>query len=300
MDLIGEEQGRIDRLAGWLDATRAEAVGLAVLLIGGLLATGAFVWLALGRPDLAAADGREGVAAGWEGAAVATNGADGPLPGPADVGTGIGGGGAGVTADGGDRTAAAPDGAGGPGGSGAPDPDVSAGPSGAGPDGAGHGGAGHGGAVAVTVHVAGAVVAPGLVTLPAGARVGDAVIRAGGPLDDADLTRVNLARLLTDGEQVLVPREGEPLPPEPPLPPSEATPGASTGPTAGTPDGRIDLNRASVVELQALPGIGPTLAARIVGHRDQHGPFRTIGDLRAVSGIGERRLQELADLVVVR
>jgi competence protein ComEA len=144
----------------------------------------------------------------------------------------------------------------------------------------------------VTVHVTGGVVAAGVVTLPGDARVGDAVTAVGGRTDDADLERINLARVLVDGEHIHVPRVGEE--------PIVAVPEASGGAGAVGTDGLLDLNRATAEELETLPGIGPTRAAAIVEHREEHGPFAVPGDLRAVSGIGEATFQTLAPLVVVR
>lgn len=143
----------------------------------------------------------------------------------------------------------------------------------------------------VTVHVTGAVTTPGLVTLPAGSRVGDAVAAAGGTAWDADPERLNLARLVEDGEHVHLPRQGEV-----PIAPNDGD--VSAG--GVDPQGRIDINRASEQELQELPGIGPAKAAAIVAHREEHGPFGEPGDLRAVSGIGERTFQQLAELIVAR
>ena len=140
----------------------------------------------------------------------------------------------------------------------------------------------------VVVHVSGAVNRRGVVTLPVGARVGDAITAAGGATTDADLDRLNLARLLADGEQVHVPAEGEEVPP------TDDPVGAGVG-----ADGRVDLNRASQEELETLPGIGPAKAAAIIEHRTSVGPFEVPGDLRAVPGIGERTFQQLADLVTV-
>lgn len=140
-----------------------------------------------------------------------------------------------------------------------------------------------GGAV-LLVHVTGAVATPGVVRAPDGARVVDVLELAGGALADADLGALNLARLVADGEQVVVPRVGE------------ATAPGAAGVRA---DGRVDLNRASAEELEALPGIGPVIARRIVEHREREGPFATVGDLRAVPGIGEKTFQALADLLVV-
>jgi competence protein ComEA len=257
MDLIGEERGRLARAASWLEATPAEMVGLAVLLVCALGATGVLVWSALGRPALPEeqpSGTTEGV--GHVGAAARPGGA--APDGRADL----------DDRDGDDHD-------GGP-----VDPDD--------------------GSVAtgeVTVHVAGAVAAPGVVTLPAGSRVTDAVDAAGGLLGDADPSRVNLARPLEDGEQLLILREGEEAPL--PAPGPSGGPNAADGAVAGGRGGPIDLNRATVEQLQTLPGIGPAIAARIVEHRDQHGPFAVPGDLRDVSGIGEKRFQDLADLVTV-
>lgn len=256
MDLIGEERGRLARAASWLDATPAEVTGLAVLLASALVATAVLVWTALGRPAL----GDPGVDADSEGVAAEV----GAAPGPDD-----GGGGAGHAASVDD----------------------------VGPE-DGHGGGADGEAAPngeVTVHVAGAVAEPGVVTLPAGSRVTDAVAAAGGLLDDADPSRINLARPLEDGEQLLILREGE----DPPPAAAGGTPGGGGAGTGTAEPDRLDLNTASAEQLRTLPGIGPALADRIVAHREQHGPFQDPGDLRDVSGIGEKRFQDLADLVTV-
>jgi competence protein ComEA len=149
----------------------------------------------------------------------------------------------------------------------------------------------------LTVHVTGAVVTPGLVVVDGSARVGDAVSAAGGLTSEAAPELVNLARPLTDGEHVHVPQVGEdPLPPD-----GSGTDGADPGASEpGTdPEGRIDLNHATVEQLETLPGIGPAKADAIVQHREAHGPFAVPGDLRAVPGIGEATFQRLADLVTV-
>ena len=137
----------------------------------------------------------------------------------------------------------------------------------------------------LVVHVVGRVAHPGVVTLAAGARVADAVEAAGGLRRDADVTHVNLARPVADGEQILVPRRGE----DPPAP----SPGTSAAP------GKVDLNVADVATLDALPGIGPVLAQRIVDHREQHGPFPDVASLSDVPGIGPALERRLADLVTV-
>lgn len=141
----------------------------------------------------------------------------------------------------------------------------------------------------LTIHVTGAVHRPGVVSLPAGSRVTDAVDAAGGATADAVLGALNLARPLEDGERVLVPTASDVTSGDPDAPPVEE----------GRADGRVDLNRATPEELEALPGIGPVLASRIVQWREDNGPFTEVGELREVPGIGERTFQTLADLVAV-
>jgi len=139
----------------------------------------------------------------------------------------------------------------------------------------------------LVVHVSGAVLSSGVVRLAPGARVGDAIAAAGGPMPDAWTDRLNLARVVIDGEQIHVPRVGEDAPP-----PAAA---ASSGVLS---DGRVDINRASATELATLPGIGPARAQAIIAERTAR-PFRVPGDLRRVSGIGEATFQRLAPLIVV-
>lgn len=151
-------------------------------------------------------------------------------------------------------------------------------------------------ATTITVHVSGAVGSPGIVTLGSGARVAAAIEAAGGATAEAELDRLNLARLLLDGEQVHVPRPGELAGPQG-NPPGGTVSDGGTGGVA--PDGRVDLNRASQDDLETLPGIGPAKAAAIVTHRETEGPFAVPGDLRGVPGIGEQTFQRLADLISV-
>ncbi|GAA4625916.1 hypothetical protein GCM10023196_032020 [Actinoallomurus vinaceus] len=142
----------------------------------------------------------------------------------------------------------------------------------------------------VLVDVAGKVRHPGVVSLPAGARVIDAIKAAGGPLPGARTGMLNLARRVVDGEQVLVGVDATPAPAVPPVAPS--------GPTlpAGTP---LDLNTAGAAQLDQLPGVGPVLAQRIVDYRTRHGPFRSVDELRQVSGIGAAKFDDLKALVTV-
>ncbi|KQX68899.1 hypothetical protein ASD06_17440 [Angustibacter sp. Root456] len=150
----------------------------------------------------------------------------------------------------------------------------------------------------VLVHVVGQVRHPGVVRLAAGARVQDAVKAAGGATGRADLAAVNLARPVVDGEQVVVPRPGEAPPPgtSAVVPTASSRPGSPTGAGASGP---LDLNAATPEQLDALPGIGPVLAGRIVDFRSQHGRFASVDELGDVSGIGDAVLERLRPLVRV-
>ena len=141
----------------------------------------------------------------------------------------------------------------------------------------------------VVVSVVGSVARPGLVTLPSGSRVAAAVEAAGGLAPGADPASVNLAALVTDGEQIVVGAPG--------APPAAAPAGQPAG-AGPAPGGRLDLNTASAAELDALPGVGPVLAQRIVDHRKER-PFASVDELDDVPGIGPARAAELAELVTV-
>jgi competence protein ComEA len=135
-------------------------------------------------------------------------------------------------------------------------------------------------AATLVVAVAGKVRFPGLVRLPAGARVADAIEAAGGVLPGTDLSTVNLARKIADGELITV--------------------GTPTGPSGAAPgDGKVNLNTATAAQLDALPGVGPVLAERIVAYRDKKGGFRSVAELRQVEGIGDAKFEQLKDLVTV-
>ena len=157
----------------------------------------------------------------------------------------------------------------------------------------------------VTVHVVGQVAHPGIVRLPSGSRVGDAVARAGGALKGADLAAINLARVLVDGEQVRVPKPGEVVvaPAGPSAPDGGGTGSSGGGGGAGSPPGgsagALNLNQATAAQLEDLPGVGPVLAQRIVDWRTEHGRFTTVDELNEVSGIGEKIFAELKPKVTV-
>lgn len=148
--------------------------------------------------------------------------------------------------------------------------------------------------VVIVVDVAGWVRRPGVYEFADGSRVIDAIEAAGGARPHAVLQSLNLAALLVDGTQILVPKEGE----------SPATPvaGAATGGTSGAglaPGGLVNVNTATAEELDTLPGIGEVLAQSIIDYRTQNGPFTSVDQLVDVSGIGDATLEELRDLVTV-
>ena len=136
----------------------------------------------------------------------------------------------------------------------------------------------------IVVHLSGEISAPGVYHLPLGARVDDAVRAAGGVTAEADVNRLNLAARLADGQHLVVPRRAEPA-----SIPQEAFP--SPLPT------RVNVNTATVAELDGLPGIGPVTAQRIVAYRQQHGPFTRIDELREAKLVNQATLEKIKDLI---
>ena len=159
----------------------------------------------------------------------------------------------------------------------------------------------------IAVHVVGAVQQPGVYHLAAGSRGDDAVRLAGGATSQADLKRVNLAAMLVDGQQLWIPRIGERIPQNTlpntlPIMSPNAVSGAGAPPNAVPSNGvpaLVDINQATVADLDRLPGIGPSTARAIVDHRTRNGPFASVDDLLAVHGIGPAKLAELRALVRV-
>jgi competence protein ComEA len=135
----------------------------------------------------------------------------------------------------------------------------------------------------VVVDVVGAVRRAGLYRLPQGSRIADAVARAGGATKKADLALVNLAAPVADGTQIVVP--------------ARATAGAAGNSAASAPGGPVHLNTATLQDLDALPGVGPVTAQKILDYRQQHGAFASVDELDAIPGIGPKRLDQLRDLV---
>ncbi len=155
----------------------------------------------------------------------------------------------------------------------------------------------------LVVDVVGEVRQPGVRRVPPGARIADVIDAAGGLTERADRARINLAAPVADGERIFVPAVGQPVPPVA----VGATGGVGTGAVAGTGAGTgttavpgpVNLNTASLAELDTLPGVGPATAQAIIDHREQQGPYRSVDDLLDVRGIGDAKLAELRDRVVV-
>ncbi|WP_104128390.1 helix-hairpin-helix domain-containing protein [Cryobacterium sp. Y57] len=150
--------------------------------------------------------------------------------------------------------------------------------------------------VTIFVHVLGAISRPGLFQLSDGDRVMDAIAAAGGLTAEADPAGVNLARLLSDGEQFYVPRQGE-VPPELPAAVGGTGAGGTGGANAKAP--KVNLNTAAVADLDSLPRIGPTMAQRILDYRTKNGRFTSIDGLRDVAGIGDKTFEALKDFITV-
>jgi competence protein ComEA len=176
----------------------------------------------------------------------------------------------------------------------APRPATGAPPTGAGGSGASGSGSGSG---QIVVDVSGKVHRPGVRRLPAGSRVADALEAAGGVRAGADVTGLNRARVLMDGEQVIVG-----VPPGPPVSGVSGGAGAGADGMAGAPGGPgpsapLSLNTATREQLETLPGVGPVLAQHMIDYRTENGGFRSVDELRQVNGIGDRRFADLQPLV---
>lgn len=144
----------------------------------------------------------------------------------------------------------------------------------------------------VTVHIAGAVASPGVISLAEGARVQDAVDAAGGFVDDAAIDAVNLARVVQDGEQVVIPTHEQ-------IEAGAVVQGQIGSSAAEGAPAVVNINSASIEELDTLPGVGEATAQAIVDEREQNGPFASIEDIQRVSGIGEKKFENLKDLICV-
>jgi len=145
----------------------------------------------------------------------------------------------------------------------------------------------------IIVDVRGAVNKPGVYTLPLGSRVQDALTLAGDVTGSAETRNLNLARKLNDGEQIYVPVLGEATAVPPPA-------SGKSAPTATRGVGKININTATLAELDTLPGIGPAIGQRIIDYRTQNGDFKTVEDLKKVRGIGDAMFNQIKDLIAVQ
>ena len=139
----------------------------------------------------------------------------------------------------------------------------------------------------IGVHIGGQVKYPGFIWIEEGTRLYDALEQVGGPLEDANLDAINLSKKLTDEEKIHIPKIGEET--EIIMTSSNTSPG-----------GKVNINRATEAELTTLPGIGPVLANKIVDYREASGPFKTIEDIKNVTGIGDKRFKDIEDLITTR
>ena len=158
-------------------------------------------------------------------------------------------------------------------------------------------------AAQVVVYLCGAVRRPGVYHLDQGARVADLLALGGGALAKAELQAINLAAPLTDGQQVVVPEKGAAGAVAAAAPAAPAAPGGASGAGAGgaatVPGAPVNLNTATLDQLDALPGVGPSTAQKIIDYRTANGGFKSVDDLNNVSGIGDVRFEALKDLVTV-
>lgn len=149
----------------------------------------------------------------------------------------------------------------------------------------------------ILVDVRGAVNKPGVYSLAVGSRVQDALAVAGDVLANADTRNLNLARKLNDGEQLYVPMQGEVV-----VAPTASSRSSTTSrtPTAPASTGKVNINTATLTELDTLPGIGASIAQRIIDYRTQNGDFKKVEDLKKVRGIGDALFEQIKDLIVLQ
>lgn len=141
----------------------------------------------------------------------------------------------------------------------------------------------------IAIHVSGAVLNPGVYELPEGSRANDAIEAAGGASEDAVPDALNLARVLSDGEQIIVPAVEE----------QERLEEAAVAGQTLDAGGKVNINTATVEQLDSLPGVGESTAQKIIADREENGPFGSPEDLKRVSGIGDKKYEDLADLITV-
>jgi len=151
----------------------------------------------------------------------------------------------------------------------------------------------------VLVYVCGAVKSPGVVRVPAGARVADALALAGGPGARAELNGVNLAAKVVDGQQIMVPERGATVAAGGSATSAAGGSAASAGGSVTAPGAPVNINTASLEELDALSGVGPATAQKIIDYRTANGPFKAVDDIKNVSGIGDAKFAAMKDKITV-
>ena len=149
----------------------------------------------------------------------------------------------------------------------------------------------------ILIHVSGSVKNDTVVTLPEGSRINDAIEAAGGLTKDADLTNINLAYILEDGEKIYIPKKGEEIVED--VSNTQST-SANTSSSSSNKTSKININKATQTELETIPGVGPSTALKIIDYRDENGKFSSIEDIRNVSGIGDAKYEKMKDYIAVK
>lgn len=153
----------------------------------------------------------------------------------------------------------------------------------------------------IIIYICGAVKESKVITLPEDSRISDAIDAVGGLTDNADLTNINLAYILEDGEKIYIPKKGE-------EPPNESSAASSSDQSSSysnysatsTKNNKININKATQTELETIPSVGPSTALKIIEYREQNGKFKSIEDIKNVSGIGDAKYEKMKDYITVK
>ena len=152
----------------------------------------------------------------------------------------------------------------------------------------------------IIVYICGAVKESKVVTLPENSRISDAIEAAGGLKEEADITNINLAYILEDGDKVYIPQKGEELQSESSASSTVQNSSYSNYSSTSIKNNKVNINKASQVELETIPGIGPSTALKIIDYRKQNGKFKSIEDIKNVSGIGDAKYEKMKDYITVK